>query len=94
MRMERKVQTSIFERCAEHEIGLELQAMSTWLDAHPEVLARVAADLKSGEALGAGRRGLSCESALRCAILKQYRQLTYEDLAFCLLDSIKPRCRA
>jgi IS5 family transposase len=25
---------------------------------------------------------------LRCAILKQYRQLSYDDLAFCLLDSL------
>ena len=27
------------------------------------------------------------ESVLRCAILKQYRQLSYEELAFCLRDS-------
>jgi IS5 family transposase len=27
------------------------------------------------------------ESVLRCAILKQYRQLSYEDLVFCLMDS-------
>ena len=34
-----------------------------------------------------GRKGLSIESVLRCAILKQYRQLSYEELVFCLMDS-------
>ncbi|MGB5198411.1 MAG: ISNCY family transposase, partial [Sedimenticolaceae bacterium] len=31
--------------------------------------------------------GLTIESVLRCAIFKQYRQLSYEDLVFCLVDS-------
>ena len=34
-----------------------------------------------------GRRGLSAESVLRCAVLKQHRQLSYEELAFYLQDS-------
>jgi len=34
-----------------------------------------------------GRLGLSAEQVLRCAILKQYRQLTYEELTFHLEDS-------
>lgn len=92
MRAERTVQGSIFERYAEHEIGLELQAMSAWLDAQPELLAWVAADLKTDAIQATGRQGLSCESVLRCAILKQYRQLSYEDLAFCVLDSMS--CQA
>lgn len=33
-----------------------------------------------------GRRGLSAKATLRCALLKQYRQLSYEELAFYLLD--------
>lgn len=92
MRAERTVQSSIFERYAEHEIGLELQAMSAWLDAHPELLAWVAMDLKTDAVQPVGRQGLSCESVLRCALLKQYRQLSYAELAFCLFDSMS--CQA
>ncbi len=32
------------------------------------------------------RRGLPAEAVLRCALLKQYRQLSYEELAFHLED--------
>ncbi|HIE54064.1 MAG TPA: ISNCY family transposase, partial [Chromatiaceae bacterium] len=38
-----------------------------------------------------GRKGLTAESILRCALLKQHRQLSYEELAFCLLDSVSCR---
>ena len=34
-----------------------------------------------------GRRGLPAELALRCGLLKQHRQLSYEELAFHLEDS-------
>ena len=88
MRAERTVQCSIFERYAEHEIGRELQAMSAWLDTHPALLTWVARDLKADKVQAVGRRGLSCESVLRCALLKHYRQLSYEELAFCLMDSM------
>ena len=88
MREKRTVQSSIFERYAQHEIGNELQAMSAWLDAHPQLLDWVAGDLRTGPVQATGRKGLSTESVLRCAILKQYRQLSYDDLVFCLLDSV------
>ena len=35
-----------------------------------------------------GRDGMTAEQVLRCALLKQYRELTYEELAFHLEDSI------
>ncbi len=85
MRAERTSQTSIFDQFAAHDIGRELQAMSELLDAQPGLLDGVAQDLGS-DAL-TGRRGMTAESVLRCALLKQYRQLTYEELAFHLLDS-------
>ena len=88
MREKRTIQSSIFECYAKHEIGDELQAMSAWLDAHPELLEWVATDLRTRPVLATGRKGITAESVLRCAILKQYRQLTYDDLAFCLLDSL------
>jgi len=87
MRQKRTVQSSIFERYADHEIGRELSAMSDWLDAHPEILDWIAPELCGVGVKETGREGLSVESILRCAILKQHRQLSYEALAFYLEDS-------
>tara|TARA_R110002111_G_C5963728_1_gene369721 strand:+ start:113 stop:1456 length:1344 start_codon:yes stop_codon:yes gene_type:complete len=88
MRQKRTVQSSIFDVYAEHDIGRELKAMSDWLDAHSEMLEWVAEDLCRPNIQHTGRIGLSAESILRCAILKQYRQLSYEELAFFLEDSL------
>ena len=41
-----------------------------------------------------GRRGLPAESVLRCALLKQQRQLSYKELAFHLEDSASFRAFA
>src|SRR5207253_2416443 len=41
-----------------------------------------------------GRRGLPAETVLRCALLKQQRQLSYEELAFHLEDSASFRAFA
>ena len=87
MREKRTIQASIFEGYAEHEIGRELKAMSDWLDQNIDLLDWVAADVKQRNVEETGRKGLSIESVLRCAILKQYRQLSYEDLVFTLMDS-------
>ncbi len=87
MREKHTVQRSIFEHYAEHDIGLELKSMSGWLDQNMDLLDWVAADINPRNVEDTGRKGLSVESVLRCAILKQYRQLSYEDLVFCLMDS-------
>ena len=87
MREKHTVQRSIFEHYAEHEIGLELKSMSGWLDQNMGLLDWVAADINPCTVEDTGRKGLSVESVLRCALLKQYRQLSYEDLVFCLMDS-------
>jgi len=88
MREKHTVQRSIFEHYAEHEIGRELSAMSEWLDQHMDLLDRVAVDINPCSVAGTGRKGLSIESVLRCAILKQFRQLSYDELVFCLMDSV------
>jgi IS5 family transposase len=88
MREKRTIQSSIFEHYAEHEIGHELRGMSDWLDQQSELLDWVEIDLRSRPAETTGRKGLTIDSVLRCAILKQYRQLSYDELAFCLLDSL------
>jgi transposase, IS5 family len=87
MRQERTVQASIFDLFAEHEIGRELKAMSQWLDEHRELLSQVTQDLRRHGIKETGREGLPTEAVLRCALLKQYRQLSYQELAFHLEDS-------
>ena len=87
MREKRTVQSSIFEHYPDHEIGRDLQAMSQTLEAHPDWLDWVEADVGNRNVEQTGRKGLPFESVLRCAVLKQYRRLSYSELAFCLMDS-------
>jgi transposase, IS5 family len=94
MRQERTVQMSIFDVFAGHEIGRELRAMSEWLDAHRALLGQVSQDLRRDGVRATGRQGLPAEAVLRCALLKQHRQLSYEELAFHLEDSASFRAFA
>jgi IS5 family transposase len=94
MRQERTVQASIFDLFATHEIGHELKAMSQWLDEHRDLLGLVARDLCRHGVKATGRQGLPAEAVLRCALLKQYRQLSYQELAFHLEDSASFRAFA
>ena len=94
MRQERTVQASLFDLFAGHEIGRELKAMSQWLDEHRELIGLAAEDLRRHGAKETGREGLPAESVLRCALLKQHRQLSYEELAFHLENSASFRAFA
>jgi transposase, IS5 family len=94
MRQERTVQASIFDLFADHEIGRQLKSMSQWLDEHREIIGLVAEDLRRHGVKETGRQGLPAESVLRCALLKQHRQLSYEELAFHLEDSASFRAFA
>src|SRR5262245_59047447 len=94
MRLERTVQASIFDLFAGHEIGRELKAMSQWLDEHPVLIRLVSQDLCCRDLKETGRQGLTAESVLRCGLLKQHRQLSYEELAFHLEDSASFRAFA
>jgi len=87
MRAKRTHQMSIYEAFSKHEIGQELKAISDWLDAHIEVLDWVSADIQRESLKPTGRNGMSIESILRCGILKQHGQWTYEELAFQVSDS-------
>jgi IS5 family transposase len=87
MRQERTIQATIFEVFAGHEIGCELKAISQWLDRQRALMSLVAGDLRRHGLRETGRRGLPAEAVLRCALLKQQRQLSYEELAFHLEDS-------
>jgi len=94
MRQERTVQATIFEVFAQHEIGCELKAISQWLDGQRPLVSLVAGDLRRQGVRETGRQGLPAETVLRCALLKQQRQLSYEELAFHLEDSASFRAFA
>jgi IS5 family transposase len=68
--------------------------MSQWLDGERGLIGLVAGDLRRQGVRQTGRRGLPAESVLRCALLKQQRQLSYEELAFHLEDSASFRAFA
>src|SRR5205823_13966931 len=87
MRQECTVQATLFEVFARHEIGCELKAISQWLDGQRALVSLVVGDLRRHGVRETGRRGLSAESVVRCALLKQQRQLSYEELACHLHDS-------
>lgn len=88
MRETRTAQQSIFQIQTDHEIAYELKRMSDWLDKHPELLDRVGEDIRSRGGSRRGRSGLTVDAVLRCALLKQYRQVDYRTLAFYLRDSV------
>src|SRR5258706_5343104 len=94
MRQERTVQATIFEVFAGHPIGYELKGMSGWLDGQRALISLVASDLGREGLRQTGGRGLPAETVLRCALLKQQRQLSYEELAFHLEDSASFRAFA
>jgi len=87
MRQKRSPQLSVFHRLAITEIGKELEAISLIIDETPQMLDPIYHDLVGIKQTDNGRTGMTAEQVLRCAILKQYRNLSYEELAFHLSDS-------
>jgi transposase, IS5 family len=87
MRQKRKPQMNIFHAAFKKDIGKELEFMSQILDENPKVLNRVFKDLIGTNKADQGRMGMTAEQVLRAAILKQHRDLTYEELSFHLEDS-------
>ena len=87
MRQKLTRQMSLFSVTMRHDIGKELAAISSILDATPKMLDLVFADLTRESRKDTGREGLTAEQVLRCVVLKQFRSLSYEELAFHLEDS-------
>jgi IS5 family transposase len=87
MRQKRVRQFSIFHVMPHNPIAKELEAMSKILDAQPTMVELVHKDIVGIKRTDTGRPGMTAEQTLRSAILKQYRSLTYEELAFHLEDS-------
>jgi IS5 family transposase len=89
LQMRRKLnrQTNLFTAVSSNPIARELEEISKIIDATPGILDLVYQDLVKAKRHDTGREGLTAEQVLRCCILKQYRQLSYEELAFHLDDS-------
>ena len=90
MRDAARRQQPLIPKQLDHQRFEELEALSAFLDAHPELAQSVAADLSSkakAKRSAAGRPGATGEQVLRIALLEQMEALTYRDLAFRLVDS-------
>jgi len=87
MRQKFTPQMSLFAPMSKSSIVKEVGEVSQILDANPHVLELVYQDLVKTSSPDTGRQGMTAEQVLRSAILKQYRELTYEELAFHLEDS-------
>ena len=86
MRFNRTVQPSVFQpHEVVHPLGTQLERASEWLDEHPELLDMVSRCV-AGSA-SCGRRGLTCETILRCAVLMHLMGYSYRRLEFMLIDS-------
>ena len=90
MRINRTAQPSVFQPDEiVHPRGSQLERASEWLDEHPELLDMVGACVAGSPSCG--RRGLTCETILRCAVLIHLTGYSYRDLEFKLIDSASTR---
>ncbi|MBW2122526.1 MAG: transposase [Deltaproteobacteria bacterium] len=87
MREKRISQLSIFHTMPRNQVARELEAISRVLDDNPGIYDLVYRDMVRAKRPDTGREGMTAEQVLRCTILKQYRNLSYEELAFHLEDS-------
>ncbi len=87
MRKKWDEQISLWHYLPKNRVSQELRGISEIIDAHPEILERIYNDLAQSHRVDTGREGMTAEQVLRCAVLKQYRSLTYEELEFHLQDS-------
>ena len=95
MRQERTIQASLFDLFADTRDRSRAEGDVAVAGRASSMLSRWSAeDLRRDGVSETGRQGLPAESVLRCALLKQHRQLSYEELAFHLEDSASFRAFA
>ena len=82
MRQKRNRQRTIFEVLGKNPGPKEFEQMSLVLDANPEILDMAFSDLTRGRRTDTGRKGMTAEQTLRCTVVKQSRELTYDELEF------------
>lgn len=95
MRQNSEPQLPLIPIWPDHQLSEELRVISKILDENPQISEFILQDLSDMVSTDEGAWGMSAEQVLRCAVLKQIRQCSYEKLAFHLLDSISARsfCR-
>jgi IS5 family transposase len=87
MRRKFNPQINLFTSVTSNAISKELKHISQIIDDNPKLRDLIYQDLVRAKRHDTGREGLTAEQVLRCAVLKQYRQLSYEELSFHLEDS-------
>lgn len=93
MRALRELHEPLFRQYSTHPFSDQLARMSAILNDRPAILEQVLEDLSAGKD-PRGATGMSAETVLRAALLKQVRDLTHEELAFQLADSQAARAFA
>jgi len=95
MRQNCKNQLPLSPVWPDHQLGEELREISKILDENPEISDLFLQDLCDKVSSEIGAPGMSPEQVLRCAVLKQIHQFSYQRLAFHLADSMSARmfCR-
>ncbi len=87
MRKNRENQLPLSPSWPDHRLARELEAISKILDQNPSISDLVLHNLCDTVSSKNGARGMTAEQVLRCALIKQTHQFSYEKLAFHLADS-------
>ena len=87
MRKNRENQLPLSPSWPDHRLARELESISKILDQNPSISDLVLYDLCDKVSSKNGARGMTAEQVLRCALIKQTHQFSYEKLAFHLTDS-------
>lgn len=80
-------QQPLMQGFLEHEHAREFEAIGVILGEMPEVLERIRRELVETRRGDRGRRGMTAEQALCCAVVKQLNGFSYAELEFHLVDS-------
>jgi len=88
MRKKKQKQMPLTPAKIDHPHAMELELISRILDDIPIINELAWQDLTQNvESFGTGAEGMSAEQVVRCAIVKQMEDYSYDELAFHIIDS-------
>ena len=88
MRKKNQNQMPLTPTTVDHPHGMELKLISRILDSTPTINELAWQELTQNvENCGTGAEGMSAEQVVRCAIVKQMEDYSYDELAFHVIDS-------
>jgi len=88
MRKKNQKQMPLIPMTVDHPHAIELELISRILDRIPTINELAWQDLTQHvENVGTGAEGMSAEQVVRCAIVKQMEDYSYDELAFHIVDS-------